>query len=48
LTPGEATLLTDVAAIFVAGLADVYVSMPHSNFRFLKLTNNLQDLQFIT
>jgi hypothetical protein len=44
----EAALLTAVAAIFAAALAGVYVSMPHSDYSFLKLPHNLQELRVLT
>jgi hypothetical protein len=44
----EAALLAGVAAVFAAGLTGVYVSMPHSDYSFLKLPRNLQDLQVLT
>jgi hypothetical protein len=44
----EAALLAGVAAVFAAGLAGVYVSMPRSDYSFLKLPRNLQELQVLT
>jgi hypothetical protein len=44
----EAVLLAGVAAVFAAGMAGVYVSMPHSDYSFLKLPRNLQDLRVLT
>ncbi|TVU28085.1 hypothetical protein EJB05_19593 [Eragrostis curvula] len=44
----EAALLAGVAAIFAAGLVGVYVSMPSSDYSFLKLPRNLQELQVLT
>ena len=41
----EAALL---AAVFAAALAGVYISMPHSDYSFLKLPRNLQELQVLT
>ncbi|OEL27763.1 putative membrane protein [Dichanthelium oligosanthes] len=43
----EAALLAAVAAVFAAALAGVYVSMPHSDYSFLKLPHNLQELQVL-
>jgi hypothetical protein len=36
------------AIVFATGLDDVYISMPHSDYSFLKLPCNLLDLQVIT
>ncbi|GJN21916.1 hypothetical protein PR202_gb09439 [Eleusine coracana subsp. coracana] len=44
----EAALLAGVAAVFAAGLVGVYISMPHSDYSFLKLPRNLQDLKVLT
>ncbi|CAD6249875.1 unnamed protein product [Miscanthus lutarioriparius] len=44
----KAALLAGVAAVFAAGLAGVYVSMPRSDYSFLKLPRNLQELQVLT
>ncbi|XP_062219967.1 uncharacterized membrane protein At4g09580-like [Phragmites australis] len=44
----EAALLAGVAATFAAGLVGVYVSMPHSDYSFLKLPRDLQELQVLT
>ncbi|KAL5207965.1 hypothetical protein ABZP36_032400 [Zizania latifolia] len=44
----EAALLAGVAAAFAAGLVGVYLSMPHSDYSFLKLPRNLQELQILT
>lgn len=44
----EAALLAGVAAVFAAGLAGVYISMPRSDYSFLKLPRNLQELQVLT
>jgi len=44
----EAALLAAVAAVFAAALAGVYISMPHSDYSFLKLPRNLQELQVLT
>jgi hypothetical protein len=44
----EATLGAGVAAAFAAGLVGVYLSMPDSDYSFLKLPRNLQELQILT
>ncbi|BAS80394.1 uncharacterized membrane protein At4g09580 [Oryza sativa Japonica Group] len=44
----EAALLAGVAAAFATGLVGVYLSMPHSDYSFLKLPKNLQELQILT
>jgi hypothetical protein len=44
----EAALGAGVAAVFAAGLVGVYLSMPDSDYSFLKLPHNLQELQILT
>jgi len=44
----EAALGAGVAAAFAAGLVGVYLSMPDSDYSFLKLPRNLQELQILT
>jgi hypothetical protein len=44
----EAALGAGVAAAFAAGLVGVYLSMPDSDYSFLKLPRNLQELQVLT
>ncbi|TVU15949.1 hypothetical protein EJB05_39493 [Eragrostis curvula] len=44
----EATLGAGVAAAFAAGLVGVYLSMPDSDYSFLKLPRNLEELQILT
>ncbi|VAH36349.1 unnamed protein product [Triticum turgidum subsp. durum] len=44
----EAALGAGVAAVFAAGLVGVYLSMPDSDYSFLKLPRNLHELQILT
>ncbi|XP_044961074.1 uncharacterized membrane protein At4g09580-like [Hordeum vulgare subsp. vulgare] len=44
----EAALGAGVAAAFAAGLVEVYLSMPDSDYSFLKLPRNLHELQILT
>ena len=44
----EAALGAGVAAAFAAGLVGVYLSMPDSDYSFLKLPRNLEELQILT
>ncbi|KAI5013000.1 hypothetical protein ZWY2020_027954 [Hordeum vulgare] len=44
----EAALGAGVAAVFTAGLVGVYLSMPDSDYSFLKLPRNLHELQILT
>lgn len=44
----EAALGAGVAAVFAAGLVGVYLSMPDSDYSFLKLPRNLEELQILT
>jgi hypothetical protein len=44
----EAALGAGVAAAFAAGLVGVYLSMPDSDYSFLKLPRDLQELQILT
>ncbi|KAE8795450.1 putative membrane protein [Hordeum vulgare] len=44
----EAALGAGVAAVFAASLVGVYLSMPDSDYSFLKLPRNLHELQILT
>ncbi|BAF15631.2 Os04g0592600, partial [Oryza sativa Japonica Group] len=44
----EAALGAGVAAAFATGLVGVYLSMPDSDYSFLKLPRNLEELQILT
>ncbi|VAH51641.1 unnamed protein product [Triticum turgidum subsp. durum] len=44
----EAALGAGVAAVFAAGLVGIYLSMPDSDYSFLKLPRNLHELQILT
>uniref|UniRef100_A0A0A9ECM9 Uncharacterized protein n=1 Tax=Arundo donax TaxID=35708 RepID=A0A0A9ECM9_ARUDO len=44
----EAALGAGVAAAFAAALVGVYLSMPDSDYSFLKLPRNLEELQILT
>ncbi|KAG8066048.1 hypothetical protein GUJ93_ZPchr0004g40452 [Zizania palustris] len=44
----EASLGAGVAAAFAVGLVGVYLSMPDSDYSFLKLPRNLEELQTLT
>ncbi|KAK7407147.1 hypothetical protein VNO78_08822 [Psophocarpus tetragonolobus] len=43
----EATLASTVALLFALGLLAVYITMPDSDYSFLKLPRTLQDLQLL-
>ena len=43
----ETTVASTVALIFALGLIGVYLTMPDSDYSFLKLPRTLQDLQLL-
>jgi len=43
----ETTVVSTVALIFAVGLAGVYLTMPDSDYSFLKLPRTLQDLKLL-
>lgn len=43
----EATVASTVALGFILGLLGVYLTMPDSDYSFLKLPRTLQDLQLL-
>ncbi|GAB2296438.1 hypothetical protein Dimus_030555 [Dionaea muscipula] len=47
LTAWEVTIAIGVVAAFAIGLWGVYLTMPASDYSFLKLPRNLEDLQIL-
>lgn len=43
----EATVASTVALVFAVGLLGVYLTMPDSDYSFLKLPRTLEDLQLL-
>jgi len=43
----ETTVASTVALIFAAGLIGVYLTMPDSDYSFLKLPRTIQDLRLL-
>lgn len=43
----ETTVASTVALIFAVGLTGVYLTMPDSDYSFLKLPRTLQDLKLL-
>lgn len=47
LTAGEVVAASGVVLGFVVGLIGVYLTMPESDYSFLKLPRTLQDIQIL-